>query len=175
MNKSDTILTIMNIIAVIISPIVAVVIGQWLQEKNQKRKDKMEIFQCLMTHRATGWSHIECVNALNSIDIVFGDSGQVRQQWKLLLGKLMPGVPPQEFLREQCKLLEIMANDLGYQKIITWESIQNPYYPQWLVDAMERNSVISNGQIEWAKSAAKLSELLTNNSIGEPSKNAEHK
>ncbi len=36
--------TILNLIAVLLIPIVAVVVGQKLQEKSEKRKDKMKIF-----------------------------------------------------------------------------------------------------------------------------------
>lgn len=61
-------LELLNLIAVFVAPIAAVIIGQLLQDFSEKRKDKMRIFQCLMTHRATGWGDsFEAVNALNSM------------------------------------------------------------------------------------------------------------
>ena len=36
---------ILNLIAIIIIPIIAVLIGQWLQTRSEKRKDKMHIFK----------------------------------------------------------------------------------------------------------------------------------
>ena len=42
---------ILNLIAIIIIPIIAVIIGQWLQTRSEKRKDKMHIFKTLMTSR----------------------------------------------------------------------------------------------------------------------------
>ena len=66
-----TVLAIVDIIALIAVPIIAVWVGQVLQNRAAKRKDKIAIFQCLMTHRATGWAHQDTVNALNIIDIVF--------------------------------------------------------------------------------------------------------
>lgn len=40
---------ILNLIAIIVIPIAAVLIGQWLQSQSEKRKDKMQIFKILMT------------------------------------------------------------------------------------------------------------------------------
>ena len=60
---------ILSLIAIIIAPIAAVLIGQWLQNKAEKRKDKLDIFKSLMISR-TGWSP-KSVRALNIIDIVF--------------------------------------------------------------------------------------------------------
>ena len=40
-----------NLAAIIIIPIAAVLIGQWLQYRAKKREDKMNIFKTLMTAR----------------------------------------------------------------------------------------------------------------------------
>jgi len=61
-----TCIEIINIVALIVVPIVAVLIGQYLQDRAQKRKDKMEIFKTLMIARNT-WT-VESVRALNIID-----------------------------------------------------------------------------------------------------------
>ena len=63
---------ILNIIALIFIPIFAVIVGQRLQTKHQKRNDKMQIFKILMTHRIFGWTN-ESVQALNLIDIKIND------------------------------------------------------------------------------------------------------
>lgn len=65
MSEFEIAMAIINAIAIIAIPIVAVLVGQTLQDRSQKRKDKMAIFQCLMTHRATGWAHQDTVNAEN--------------------------------------------------------------------------------------------------------------
>lgn len=85
MSNFEKIMAIINVVAIIAIPIVAVFVGQCLQNKSEKRKDKMQIFQCLMTRRITGWAALEAVNALNSIDIVFSDCKAVRKQWGVLL------------------------------------------------------------------------------------------
>lgn len=139
-----------NLIAVFASPIIAVWVGQYLQNRAEKRKDKMQIFQCLMTRRITGWAALEAVNALNSIDIIFADSEPVRNQWRILHEKYRPEISAQDQYREQCKLLELMANDLGYKDKVTWENIQNPYYPTGLDQQLKNNDTIQNAYLAFA-------------------------
>lgn len=72
---------ILNLIAIVVIPIVAVLIGQYLQNRAEIRKDKMQIFKTLMTSRIYGWTQ-ESVHCLNIIDIVFADDKTVRDAWK---------------------------------------------------------------------------------------------
>lgn len=78
---------IINIIAIIISPIVAVIVGQYLQTKSKKPEDKLEIFKTLMVSRGLGGS-TESVRALNIIEVVFSDDKNVLNQWKKYYDKL---------------------------------------------------------------------------------------
>lgn len=132
MTTFEKIVAVLNLIAVLLIPVVAVIVGQYLQERVQKRKDKMQIFQCLMTCRITGWAALEAVNAINSIDIIFTDNKEIRNQLGVWKSKCRKDIPSEEQYRERCKLLELMANDLGYKDKITWDIIQNPYYPEGL-------------------------------------------
>ncbi len=131
---------ILNLIAIVIIPIVAVLIGQWLQDRAEKRKDKMHIFKTLMTARIYGWTP-ESVNCLNVIDIVFADDKEVRSAWKDLFDKYCVKNPDETQLKKiqnaQYKLLETMAKSLGYKDKITWETIQNPYLPDGMVKQIE--------------------------------------
>ena len=76
MCQFDMISAVVNVIAVALSPIIVVLVGQFLQN----RKDKMLIVQCLMTNRMIGWTDSSSVNALNLIDIVFSYCEPVRAQ-----------------------------------------------------------------------------------------------
>ena len=76
-------LTIINILAVLLSPIIALLISKKLQEKEEKRKEKIYILKVLMTQRFSIKS-IEFVNALNLIDIIFVDDKPVREAYKNL-------------------------------------------------------------------------------------------
>ncbi len=127
---------ILNLIAIIVIPIAAVLIGQWLQDRSEKRKDKMQIFKALMTARIYGWT-VESVHALNVIDIVFVDDKKVRNAWAQLHNRYCVENPTQTQLEQiktaQYKLLEEISNSLGYKDRITWETIQNPYVPNGMI------------------------------------------
>lgn len=130
----------LTLAAIIIIPILAVVIAQWLQNRSEKRKDKMQIFKTLMTSRIYGWTP-DSVNALNIIDIVYSDDKKVRAAWKDLNDKYRVTNPDQQHLKKienaQYKLLEAMANSLGYKDKITWETIQNLYMPVGMAQQIE--------------------------------------
>ena len=131
---------VLNLIAIIAIPIAAVLIGQWLQNRSEKRKDKMQIFKTLMTSRIYGWTP-NSVDALNIIDVVFADDVKVRAAWKDLNDKYHVSDPDQQHLKKienaQYKLLEAIACSLGYKDKITWETIQNPYMPIGMVNQIE--------------------------------------
>lgn len=140
---------IINTIALIIIPVLAVVIGQKLQVRSQKRNDKMQIFKILMTSRIFGWTN-ESVQAMNLIDVVFADDKAVRKQWKICFDKMCVENPTDTDLSkiklEREKLLEAMAKSLKYKDIITWESIQNPYIPKGMIDLMAQQQAYQNNQ-----------------------------
>ena len=131
---------ILNIIAIVIAPIATSAIAVWLQNRSEKRKDKMYTFKVLMTSRIYGWTP-EKVNVLNIIDIVFSDDKKVRAAWKNLSDKYNVENPDQLHLKKieqaQYKLIEAIANSLGYKNTITWEEIQNPYIPRGMVEQIE--------------------------------------
>ena len=127
---------ILNLIAIVVIPIAAVLIGQHLQNRAEIRKDKMQIFKTLMTSRIYGWTQ-ESVLCLNIIDIVFSDDKKVRNAWKDLYDKYCVQNPDETQLKKiqnaQYKLLETIAESLGYKDKITWETIQNPYVPDGMI------------------------------------------
>lgn len=153
MSPFEIILTVINVLAIIIIPIAAVFVGQKLQDRSQKRKDKLEIFRALMMNRGIGWTP-ETVHALNIIDIVFSDDDTVRAKWKDYYNQLCiqsPDAMQRKQVQEaQDKLLEAMACSLGYKEQITWDTIQNPYIPKGMWDAMQQQQIIQNGQEKWA-------------------------
>lgn len=133
-----------NLVAVIIIPILAVIIAQYLQNRSEKRKDKMQIFKVLMTSRIYGWTP-ESVHCLNLIDVVFSDDKEVRKAWKDLYDKYCVENPTETELKKikdaQYKLLETIAHSLGYKNKITWETIQNPYIPNGIISQqMQQNA-----------------------------------
>ena len=140
---------IISVIAIIISPIIAVFVGQTIQDKRNKRADKMEIFKVLMISRGLGWSN-ESVKALNIIEIVFSDDKEVLSQWKTYYDKLCVEEPDDmELLKiktEGDKLLDVMAKSLEYRDIVTWETIQKPYIPKGLTENISQQEQYKNAQ-----------------------------
>ncbi len=108
-----------NIAAIIIIPIVAVLIGQYLQTRAKKREEKLQIFKTLMTARIYGWTK-ESVHALNIIDIVFVKDNSVRTAWAKLfeLYCIEDKTDVMNKKRQDLmyKLLEEMSKSLGYGK-----------------------------------------------------------
>lgn len=127
---------ILNLIAIVVIPIAAVLIGQHLQNRAEIRKDKMQIFKTLMTSRIYGWTQ-ESVHCLNIIDIVFADDKIVCDAWKDLYDKYCVQNPDAAQLKKiqnaQYKLLETISKSLGYKDKVTWETIQNPYVPAGMI------------------------------------------
>lgn len=143
---------ILNLIAIVFIPITAVIVGQLLQNRSQKRKDKMDIFKALMVSR-NGWTP-ERVSSLNIIDIVFADDTNVRKCWKEYFEKLCIENPTGNDLvmiqKAHYKLLETMANSLGYKNKITWETIQNPYVPKGMIEMEQMQRTYQEGQVAFA-------------------------
>ena len=140
---------ILNIVALLLIPIVAVMVGQKLQEREKKREDKMQIFKILMTSRGIGWNQ-DMVWALNIIEVVFADDDAVIKQWRLYYDKLCIEKPSntdlKKIITERDKLIEQIANSLGYKGKITWETIQNPYIPQGMLEAMNKTQEFQTSQ-----------------------------
>lgn len=166
MTQFETIMAIVNVLAVAGSPIIAVYVGQRLQKRADRRRDKMDIFKTLMVNRHSGWS-VDSVRALNSIDIVFSDDKEVRSRWKEYYDKLCIQQPNDadgvRIRVARDRLLEAMACSLGYKDKVTWETIQNPYVPKGMMMAAAQEETIVNGQVEWAKAAAMFSQLMNEN------------
>ena len=165
MEKNYLIFTIINTIAIIVIPIVAVIIGQVLQKREKQRADKMNIFKILMKDRFLGWTN-ESVYALNILDIVFSKDKKVIDQWKTYKDRLTIENPTDTDLKkidiEKYKLLEVMAKSLNYD--ISWETIQNPYFPQGMANTFMQQQNYQTMQTEVMK---KFNDLLNNGNTKE--------
>ena len=75
---------IVNIIAIIISPIIATLIALYISKRNEIRNEKLKILRVLMMTRLNR-ACLDYANALNLIDVVFYNSKSVRKSYKELL------------------------------------------------------------------------------------------
>ena len=153
---------VLNIVALILVPLTSVLVGRWLQDSAEKRKDKIRVLKAIMTYRY-GWTR-ETVEALNIIPIVFSGKRtekKVRDCWKeyykCLCIQNMDAMQLKQCNDALFKLIESMADDLGYKEVLTWEEIQNPYIPKGMVDSIANNSIIQGGM------ASIVQSMITNN------------
>lgn len=144
-----------NLVAIIVIPILAVIIGQYLQDRSEKRKDKMRVFTHLMSYRSFGYIDQYSVNIFNSVPIIFYDDKEVIEKYNSYLKSLNikpddAQIKQKEIEDNKTKMLETMAKALKY-KNINWELIQNPYIPKGLLDQIDAENTYKRGQVGIAK------------------------
>ncbi len=107
----------------------------------------MQIFKILMTARIYGWT-VDGVHALNIIDIIFVDDKEVRSAWSDLYEKYCIQNPneiqSESIQKSYYKLLQTIANSLGYKNKITWETIQTIYTPKVIVECQKQQKDMQN-------------------------------
>lgn len=127
-----------NVVAVLLSPLIAVQLTLWLQRRRETQERKLAIFKTLMRTRASGLApeHVQALNLLN-IEFYGKDkaSKEVLAAWQAYLDQL--NTPPNESApanwvsrREELfiELLYTMAKYLGY-KLDRTEIRRTAYLP----------------------------------------------
>lgn len=122
--------TILVILTALFSGLVATLVTIWWQKKSGDKIEKIRIFTILMSKRYDIAAE-ESVDALNMIDVVFYKSTKVREGWKDFYEttkKPETSRKDQEIEDKHLRLLELIAEDIGY-KNIHWDDIKQYYYP----------------------------------------------
>lgn len=139
-------LEIINLVAIIIIPVFAVIIGQFLQDRSLKRKEKVAIFKKLMTYRKIGYLEMSCVEALNQVPILFIKNKKIIEYYNNYIGLMNSKNKDEEALQKieiaKKNLLESMAKTLGYNKI-NWQVIETPYLPPEIIKKREEGEKFS--------------------------------
>lgn len=137
------------LISAILSGIFATIVTLWWQNRSRVKEEKTKIFKTLMSKRYE-ISAEESVDALNMIDVVFYSSSKVRTAWKSFHDATnLPdsSTKGQVINDKHLKLLEIMAEDIGY-KDIRWDDIKEYYYPVGLSERKQDEAVLRKVQID---------------------------
>lgn len=114
---------VLTILAVLVSPLIAIQVDKWLERRREARSRKLSVFRALMTTRAAPVSatHVE---ALNMIDIEFSGGSlterAVVDAWKLYRDHLSTPTADTAAWNQRVEdliveLLFAMSRDLGYQ------------------------------------------------------------
>lgn len=139
------------IISAVLSGIFATIVTLWWQNKNQVRQEKVRIFSTVMSKRYDITAE-DCVQALNMIDVVFYKDEKVRAAWRDFRNATdMPDTEakPQIITDKRLKMLEVMAECIGY-KNIRWDDIKEYYYPKGLSNSKRDEAVLRRVQIDAA-------------------------
>lgn len=129
---------LVNIISVVVSPLIAVLVSMWIQDRKERQQHKREILGTLIGARHNPLA-IENIRALNVIDLVFYDEPHVRSLWREYFGMLcneelnnQDGWELQN--RKRNDLITAMAASLGYGRAITHLDMDRVYIPVGLAD-----------------------------------------
>ena len=139
---------IITILAILVSPAIAVVISLYIQRRTDKWQHKRFIFSSLMATRHQFYSD-EIVRALNMVDVAFHDNDKVRRLWKEYLEMLNnQGLNnPQGWEqrnKQRLELIQEMAKGVGYGKEISHLDVDRFYRPVGLVEEQQRVKDISD-------------------------------
>lgn len=153
----------LTILAILLAPVIAILVGIYLENRKEKKQAKLWIFRTLMATRATPMSN-EHIRALNMIDVTFygikNKSREVVEAWKAYLDNLATnlddisqdglrhwGEKNQELLIE---MLQKMAISLGYHFDKT--SIKNTsYFPKGYGEQETEQILIRKGFVNMLK------------------------
>lgn len=142
--------TVLLIGTALISGLVATVVTLWWQAKAKKKENKEKIFSTLMSKRYN-IADKESVEALNMIDVVFYSDSKVRDAWRKF--KEATDLPAEKLDRtkiiedKHLKLLEIMAENIGYKEI-KWDNIKDYYYPVGLSNKNLEEEQLRKAQLD---------------------------
>jgi len=109
---------VINVIAIIIGPVSAVIITLAYQNYKEKRDTKIKLFLVLMAHRKSYPISHNWVQALNLIDVVFANHPKVVKLWHEHYDYLHEET--KDYTKREHKYLELlsaMAKVLGYSNL----------------------------------------------------------
>jgi hypothetical protein len=141
-----------TIIALVLGPVVAVAIGQRLQDRKADTDRKFWILSQLWGGRHAPVTP-EFVRALNSVDVVFRNDSQVRKLWREFFEMLCdPNLTnPTGFTQREKKKREMlveMARVLGLGDEVKEIDADRIYIPEWLG---KQDETLREIQKEWLR------------------------
>ncbi len=139
-------------LAILLGPIFALFAQRILDKLRDKRKAKENVFFSIMQHRAQ-WYHVERIQALNSIDVVFADEEKVLSKWKSFVEQTSVPRPEDEQRAAAwdarmdtavCDLYQAIGESLGYHLDLK-RIKEGAYTPQLHADFNEAQVLAMKG------------------------------
>lgn len=142
-----------NVAAILLSPVIAVLVTLWYQSRKEKRDIKLDIFFTLMENRASLSISDEFVKAINSIDFVFDGDNDIKQGWTAYYNSLSSKNPDPAIQGHlYIDLLSAIATHLGYRSLRQTE-IDRYYIPQSHGNDAERQREVSDELLRLLKAS----------------------
>lgn len=151
---------VISIIAIVASPLVAVLVSVRLQDRKERRQQQLWTLSTLIANRSDPLNP-DNIRALNLIDLVFHDKSRVRQLWReyyemLNNAGLNNPVGWQQRSDKNIELITEMARDLGYGKAISHLDVGRVYRPVGVWEQLEKNREVQEEFLRVLKATAKL-------------------
>jgi len=148
---TDPTLAIASLLAILLSPLVAVLVSTYLQNRKERRDHNLFLLGALIAirHNPVG---DETIRALNTIDVVFHDAPSVRKLWQDYFAMLNNQglnnpMGRQQWQKKNLEMITEMAKVLGYGKAITALDVDRVYTPIALEERNEKNAALVDGFI----------------------------
>jgi len=157
-------LGIINVIAILLSPIIAVLVSIWVTKFREKRQQQFILFSTLMSTRHTPIRD-EQVRALNLIDVLFSKNKKVRKLWHEYFDMLGNKGLDNELGWEQrgkknIELIHEMGTSLGFGKAISQMDVDRVYIPVGLAQQGKMQEELIKGFIRFLTTRSTQTEPL---------------
>lgn len=157
---TNIILTIAQIAAVAVIPLLVWWMGILWQKRKAKDDAKRNLFFTLMANRKAT-PNKEWVDALNTIDIIFQDNKKVRKAWREYYDSLDERSQyNQDSNSFKLDLLSEMANELGYRDLKQTE-IDRFYSPKYFSQVQETQNMLAQESLRVLTHSKSNSESFT--------------
>jgi hypothetical protein len=149
-----------NILAILLSPLIAVWVTTRLQDRKERRQQQLHILGTLMAARHEPLS-ADTVRALNLLDLVFSDKADVRKLWREYFEMVSnEGLQnPQGWKQRSKKNLEMiteMAKCLGYGDAISHLDVDRVYYPVGVLNQAQMSQELQAELLRVLKATAHI-------------------
>lgn len=132
----------------LLSGIIGVLVGCWINNKLQVRREKREILRKLITYASIP-THPERVEAINMIPLIFSNDKEVCtcfEQFRKAQDEVTENIQNpnvfqkkwSEFSVAHIKLMESIIRVLNYNKTVSWDKLNNPYMPRYFIDSQQQ-------------------------------------
>lgn len=140
----------LTLLALVAGPVLAVFVTRYIDDRKERIRRRHEVFRDLMRTRSAKIS-LEHVTALNLVEFEFYSDKEVRLAWKNYMDTLSADFPADPAKQEGVlakrnqlfiKLLQNIANHIGFKKIDVTDLMSLNYYPQgWVNDEDEQRQL----------------------------------